>query len=313
MTKSMPTGSDKNNTKNSRIPYRRNIIIAVFRRLFFMILIGVRSLSTPKGIIAIIPIFISVLAYIKASYHPSTIRLIVSGSVESRLELDITNKDSYPAVFSIPSFEAFITSSGNEPIFIDNFYMNLVAIRDGGYFDIGCNYFHKKDSGASSQAFIAPMRIDVSILDKSYNYSLKGGVVLLPNTILPLHLRPTESIDPENDAKMAEALGATRILETLSHAMEIHEAENPSLALCFSGRSFSAGVPALNFSWNSLNKSQIFTYHNEEISAALPSLPGGKQFPATKIVTYSIIGDPLASGIELFTFRRFSFFDGILD
>ncbi|MGQ3215101.1 hypothetical protein [Shinella sp.] len=288
---------------------RRSFIGAVFRRVFFHLLQGIRSLATPKGILALIPIVISVFAYVKASYQPTTIRMIVSTPIQVVRSVMTSGENKGGADYYIPSFEAFITSDGSEPVFLYRLVMNIVAREPGGTFQPNCDYWFPDPKNPSSSEIRQHMRLGYSVLNKTYAYDLKDGLVSMPNSVLPVKIEPTEDIDPDGTAYLSAGLGATRVGLTADHAINIYERDKkPDLEICFAGQAFSAGVPRVDFRWDSMSGDRVFTSTNERTFGQLPHVPDTAAVPAKKITTYTVSGGVLYSGIELVRFSRLNLF-----
>lgn len=287
----------------------RSFVGAVFRRFFFHLLQGIRSLSTPKGLLALIPIVISVFAYVKASYQPTTIRMIVSTPIQVVRSVITSGENNGGAAYYIPPFETFITSDGAEPVFLYKLVMNIVAREPGGSFQPNCDYWFPDPKDSSSSEGRLRMHLGYSVLNKTYEYDLKDGLVSMPNSVLPVKMEPTEDIDPDGTAYLSAGLGATRVGLTADHAMNIYERnKEPDLEICFAGQAFSAGAPRVDFSWDSISGDGVFTSMNERTFGPLPHVPDTAAIPAKKVTIYTVSGDVLYRGIELVRFSRLNLF-----
>jgi hypothetical protein len=91
----------------------RALLRQTLTQLFASLQKGVKSFGTPKGLLAVVPIIVSVVAYVKASYV--TTNLFVLFIEPMTMQVTLTNNMKGPAV--VNDFEMFLISEGREAVY----------------------------------------------------------------------------------------------------------------------------------------------------------------------------------------------------
>src|ERR1700730_7901549 len=83
---------------------------------------GVKSLGTPKGLLAVVPIIVSVVAYLKASYVTTNLFALFIEPIS--MQVTMTDGIKGPAV--VNDFEMFLISEGREAVYTTGINLNIV-------------------------------------------------------------------------------------------------------------------------------------------------------------------------------------------
>lgn len=153
---------------------------------------GARALRTPKGVIALIPIVVSVFAFIRSSCVVTSLSIsfVDPIAMQARLEGDAIMSEEFRPTAAI------ISNTGNEPMYISDLKINIVIRRYLGRFDRDCVYHVPSTTDRSSEVFPA-MRLAGRPLQRDYPYELQGGLIVPANSFFQYLCRFHTLLNPE--------------------------------------------------------------------------------------------------------------------
>jgi hypothetical protein len=271
---------------------------------------GIKSLGTPKGLLATIPLVVSLIAFLKASYFTTNLFVLFIQPITIEAVNTKQQSDASLTAVRMNDFEMFMISEGREAVYTTGIRVNIVEYAENGTFDESCNYLIP--SGPVSGTIITPAVLSATPLSKDYAYQLHSGFIVSANTVLPMLAHRDFDGNKHEDERILKSTGGTKAPYN-SHAFDILANEKPgtpNLAMCLSGTAFTSSGTRQQFLWKADSKVSKDIFVDDQISKseAPPVLPGGTPVPAEEIRRLSIRGPSFAHPIILFTAHKFSFF-----
>ena len=267
---------------------------------------GVRSLATPKGILATVPLIISLLAFLKASYVTTSLFVLFIEPIT--MEITMVGDSIGPS--RVNDFEMFLISEGRETVYTAGINLNIVVYDKAGNFNENCIY--QVPEGDAVTRNYDPYILTAKPLTKDYAYELRSGFVVSANTVLPMAAHLHLADNRLRDDAISAALAATKVTNFDQRVTEIllnEKQKSPAIALCISGTAFTSGGSRNQFVMHTDSGSGNIgiSYENLDI-AAPPTAPGGTAVPAKYVKRLVIRGPSFDHAINLFTARKLSIF-----
>ncbi len=271
---------------------------------------GIKSLATPKGILALLPYVISVAAFIKASYVTTSFIVVFNEPISMQVTLIDDETGMAVAESMINDFEFFMITEGRDTVYVSEMNMNITEYDSRGDFDSYCNYIIPHQDNPNSGSVFPPFIVSAQTLSRSYAYDLRSGFVITPNSVLPLSGRLAPKRNAVSDEMLSTATGATNAENYEQRPMElILESGKPDIAFCISGTAFTSGGPRQRFVWTAVSlHGNLFAHYSTIKYGAPPVAPGGKGVKAREIRKLSLRSPDFDSGLRLFTTRKFLIF-----
>jgi hypothetical protein len=283
----------------------RVLLRQTLAQLFASLQKGVRSLGTPKGLLAIVPIIVSVVAYVKASYVTTNLFVLFIEPIT----MQVTLTDGMKGPATVNDFEMFLISEGREAVYTTGINLNIAVYNEKGTFDERFQYLIPKNPTTTS--VIPPYLLSAKPLSKDYAYSLHSGFIVSANTVLPMSAHLHFDQDKREDDRISAAVGGTK-MEDDQRANELllnEKSYNPPIAFCISGTAFTSGGVRQRFLWHTDSKDgDIGANYQDQKAEAIPTQPGGKPVPAEDTKRLVIVGPHFDRPITLYTARKFTFF-----
>lgn len=278
-------------------------------QLFAAVRRGTKSLGTPKGLLAAVPLAVSLIAYVKASFVTTNLFVLFIQPISMETTIEQATKTITRA--RVNDFEMFLISEGHEAVYVTDMRLNIAPYAEKGHFNESCGY-EVPNADPSTQVF-EPYLVVATPLSKDYAYQLHSGFVVSANTVLPMstHLKPND--DSSLDDKIATSTGATKSGYD-ARAMQIlypdaSTVPHLDISLCLSGTAFTSSGKKQRFLWTSDTKSgRLHAAPLVHKSAFLAALPGGSDVPAEEARRLSLSDERFERPISLFRTRSFSFF-----
>jgi hypothetical protein len=102
----------------------------------------VKALTTPKGILAVVPLVVSVVAFLKSSYSETQLSLLLTQQVSSEVTLFAEDGGKTfgvgPSKFNV--FEFMLLAEGKETVYVSSMNINLTKWHAAAKFDENCVY-----------------------------------------------------------------------------------------------------------------------------------------------------------------------------
>jgi hypothetical protein len=260
---------------------------------------GIKSLATPKGIVALFPIVVSLAAFVKTSYSTTNLVVLINGPIVMELisfDSKAANADDQekhedpPGSAQIRDFEMFMASDGPETIYVADIFLNIVIHRPNGTFNSNCVF-------ESKEAHDIPFALNAEPLVKNYAYQLRSGFVVGGNTVLPLssHLRNVDM----------GGLGSNttdRVREILAD-----NGESP-IAFCIAATTFTAGSSRQRAVWQGNSSDKDFDASFIVRLKPVARDAGGEPTAEKRTRHLALQGRHFEHGINLYTSRRWTLF-----
>jgi hypothetical protein len=144
-------------------------------QLFSSLNKGIRSLATPKGLLATVPLIISLIAFLKASYVTTSLFVLFIEPIT----MEVTMASNRIGPSRVNDFEMFLISEGRETVYTTGINLNIVVYDKMGTFDENCVYL-VPEPGTRNTKINPPYLLAAKPLSKDYAYQLHSALSYRP-------------------------------------------------------------------------------------------------------------------------------------
>src|ERR1700759_3084449 len=116
----------------------RTLLRQTVAQFFFALHKGIKSLGTPKGLLATIPLIVSLIAFLKASY--ATTNLFVLFIQPISMEVSVAQEANTITRARANAFEMVLIEEGREDIYATDGRLNIAIYDAKGHFNQSCGY-----------------------------------------------------------------------------------------------------------------------------------------------------------------------------